>query len=71
VSAAVVAEGTRSLVGDGFALVNEAAQFLRVSRSKVYMLMDAGELPYARFGRNRRIPRRALMEYAERSLVAR
>ena len=48
---AAVGNGTQSLVGDGFATVNEAAQFLRVSRAKVYLMMDSGELTYAKFGR--------------------
>ena len=46
-----------------------AARFLGVSRSKVYAMMDAGELTYAKFGRSRRVPRRALLELAEKSLV--
>jgi excisionase family DNA binding protein len=54
---------------EGFVSVPEAARFLHLSRSKVYALMDARELAYAKFGRCRRIPRKALAEFAERSLV--
>jgi excisionase family DNA binding protein len=57
------------LIGDGFVTVPKAAEFLGVSRAKVYQVMDAGELPYAKFGRSRRIPRRALHEYAQSCLV--
>ena len=37
------------------ATVPEIAQYLNVSRSKVYGLMDAGQLPYIKLGRCRRI----------------
>jgi excisionase family DNA binding protein len=60
---------TATLVDEGFATVVEAAEFLRLSRAKVYLLMDARELSYAKFGKSRRVPRRALREYAERCLV--
>jgi excisionase family DNA binding protein len=50
--------------------VPEACQLLRLSRAKVYQLMEAGELTYARFGRSRRIPRRALAEYVARCMVS-
>jgi len=59
------------VIEDGFVKVPEAARFLKLSRAKVYMLMDAGELAYAKFGRSRRIPRRALLEYATSCLVSR
>ena len=42
--------------------VLEASQYLSLSRSKVYAMMDAGELVYASFGRARRIPMRAIRE---------
>jgi excisionase family DNA binding protein len=57
------------LVEDGFATVPEGAQLLRLSRAKLYQMMDAGELAYAKFGRSRRIPRRVLLDYAARCMV--
>jgi excisionase family DNA binding protein len=57
------------LARDGFATVAEAAAFLGLSRAKVYLLMDSGELAYAKFGKSRRIPWRALREYGNRCLV--
>jgi excisionase family DNA binding protein len=57
------------LTTDGFADVQEAAEFLSMSRSSIYKLMEAGHLKYAKFGKARRIPWRALREYAERCLV--
>jgi excisionase family DNA binding protein len=50
--------------------VEEARQFLRVSRSTMYELMDSGQVAYVRFGRNRRVPRRALITFATSGLVA-
>ena len=57
------------LVRDGFAEVAEAQAYLRLSRSTIYTLMDRGELPFARFGRTRRIPWRSLRDYAAARLV--
>jgi excisionase family DNA binding protein len=58
------------LVREGFAEVSEAQEYLKLSRSSVYGLMESGQLAYARFGRRRRIPWKALRDYAERNLVA-
>ena len=57
-----------ALVADGLLTVREAAAFLRISRSSLYVLMDRGELPFAKLGRSRRIPRRAVIELAAREL---
>jgi excisionase family DNA binding protein len=59
----------RGISDDGFVTVIEAADFLKVSRAKVYAMMDGQELVYAKFGKSRRIPRRALLELAEKSMV--
>ena len=56
------------LVADGLVTVQEAAQFLSISRSKLYELMDNGELKFAKLGRSRRIPRRALIDLAASGL---
>lgn len=65
--------GRDELVADGLMTVAEAANFLRISRSKLYSLMDQGQLAFVRLGQNghrasRRIPRRALIEFAARHL---
>ncbi len=52
------------LVADGLFTVAEAASFLRLSRSNLYVLMERGELAFVKLGRSRRIPRRALVELA-------
>ena len=59
-----------SIVADGLVNVSQAAQFLALSRSKVYRLMDAGQLRFVKIGTARRIPRSSLIELAEANLVA-
>jgi excisionase family DNA binding protein len=59
------------LVGDGLDRVDDACDFLGVSRAYLYRLMEAGELQYVKIGRTRRIPHRALVDLAARSLVQR
>jgi len=59
-----------SLVADGLDTVAFAAEFLKLSRAKVYQLMDSQALAYCKIGRSRRIPRRALLRYAEKCLAA-
>ena len=61
-------EGSAELVADGLLTVRECAEFLHLSRPKIYELMDAGELCYLKLGRSRRIPRRAVIELAAREL---
>jgi excisionase family DNA binding protein len=58
-----------SLADEGFATIREAMTYLSISRATLYALMDAGDLPYAKFRRCRRIPWQALREYATRNLV--
>jgi excisionase family DNA binding protein len=68
-AAAAAVENKVNLVGEGFVGVPEAARFLGLSRAKLYQLMDVGDLAYAKFGKSRRIPRKALVEFAARCLV--
>jgi excisionase family DNA binding protein len=35
--------------------VTEVAQHLSLSRSKIYQMMDRGELPYVKLGKSRRV----------------
>ena len=44
--------------------IREAVAFLRLGRSTLYGLMERGDLPYARIGARRLIPRRALINLA-------
>jgi excisionase family DNA binding protein len=55
----------------GLVRISDAAAFLAVSRSKLYSLMEDGQLRYVKLGRSRRIPREALNDLAERHMVSR
>ena len=57
------------LVSQGVVTVKQAATFLQISRATVYALMGQGELPFLKIGRARRIPHRALVEFAARGVV--
>jgi excisionase family DNA binding protein len=46
--------------------VEEAARILSLSRSTIYEMMDAGEIPSIRRGTARRIPVAALREWVAR-----
>jgi excisionase family DNA binding protein len=58
-----------ALVADGLMTILEAAAFLRVSRSTLYVFMDSGELASVKLGRRRLVPRRALVEFAARGVL--
>ena len=49
----------------------EAAEALRVSRSKLYELMNRGEIPWVRVGRVRRVPVEALRQLIRARVVDR
>jgi excisionase family DNA binding protein len=57
------------LVKEGMKTVEQAADFLGLGRSKLYALMETGELTYVKFGKARRIPQRALVDYAVQHLI--
>jgi excisionase family DNA binding protein len=58
------------IVADGLLNIEEAKAFLKVSRSTLYLLMDTNQLAYVKLGRSRRVPRRALIDFASGGLVA-
>ena len=63
-------EGSRAeLTAKGLCTVRRAAQFLAVSRGKIYLMMTSGELPSVKIGKCRRIPKAAILEIARKSLV--
>mgnify|MGYP001771049981 CR=1 FL=1 len=41
----------------------EAAQFLKISRATLYVLMERGQIPSVRIGRARRIPSEVLKKW--------
>jgi excisionase family DNA binding protein len=61
----------KKLLGSGFGTIDEVRDYLGLSRSMIYNLLEAGDLTYARFGRARRIPWSSVRDYAEKHLVVR
>ena len=59
------------MVQDGMVTLQEAQDFLRISRQTLWRLTKAGQLPYVRIGRTRRIPKQALVEFAAGRLIRR
>jgi excisionase family DNA binding protein len=51
----------------GFATVVQVAEYLNVSKSKVYSMMEAGELAFIKLGALRRIPWQAVHDLVRRS----
>src|SRR5262249_48066265 len=59
----------QTILADGLLTVTQSARLLNISKSKLYLMMDAGEIPYTKLGKSRRIPRKALASYVQRSMV--
>ena len=51
--------------------VSEAARFLSISRSSLYLLMDRGELDYVKLGRSRRVQVASLLALIAANQVGR
>jgi excisionase family DNA binding protein len=64
-----VADAAPPWRASGLASVREAEQFLCLSRSTLYGLMDKGDLRYVKIGKSRRIPWAALEEMVEKNTV--
>jgi excisionase family DNA binding protein len=62
-------EQAAELVADGLASIPEASKFLGISRSKLYEMMERGELRFCKLGRNRKIPWAEVRNLAARSLI--
>lgn len=60
-----------SVWADGALDTVAAREFLALSESELYKLMARGELPYARHGVKRLLPRRALVRWLEARPVVR
>ena len=50
--------------------VQETARALRLSRTKVYQLMDDGRLAYVKLDKSRRVPRTAVTRLIQQCTVA-
>jgi excisionase family DNA binding protein len=57
------------LLDEGLVSVADAAAFLSVSTRTVCRLMESGELVYAQIRGRRRIPKKALIEMAAKSMM--
>jgi excisionase family DNA binding protein len=55
----------------GLQTVQTVAKFLSLSRSKVYQLMERGELPYVQIGKSRRLRWSDVMQLVDERRVAR
>lgn len=56
------------LEGGGLLTVQRAAERLGVSRATLYVIMGAGHLQWVKIGRARRIPEKALQDFAWQNL---
>ncbi len=61
----------RFVPDDRLVTVPQAAERLALSRSKVYLMMDRGDLPYVVIGRSRRIAMADLADFIARHRVGR
>ena len=50
--------------------VGDVARHLAISRSKIYSTMDAGQLPYIKLGKSRRIRWSDVCELIERNRIS-
>jgi excisionase family DNA binding protein len=65
----MIAKDETQLTADGFATLEQAGKFLAVSRAKLYVLMNAGAIKFAKIGRCRRLPWAELRRFAAQCLV--
>jgi excisionase family DNA binding protein len=64
-------EACGDLDSNRLCMVGEVARFLCLSRSKIYAMMDAGELPYVKLGKSRRVRWSDVLKLVEQNIVAR
>jgi excisionase family DNA binding protein len=64
----IMKSAAETLVEEGMMSVGEAMEFLSISRSHLYELMNKREIPWAKIGRSRRIPRSFLVSFVAASL---
>lgn len=60
-----------TILDAGVLTVIEAAAILKISRSQMYDMIRRGEILSFRFGTCRRIPKKALVEYAMKCVEGR
>jgi excisionase family DNA binding protein len=57
-------------MNDTIYTIPEVARYLKLSRSKVYLLVTQGQIPYVRIGRNVRIRETDLKMWIEENAVS-
>jgi len=57
------------LISDGTLTITEAQRFSGLGRTFLYSLMERGELRFAKVGKRRLIPKKALLELLRTGLV--
>jgi excisionase family DNA binding protein len=67
-TATTTAPSAAELCADGLLSTRDAARFMGISRSAVYLLLSTHDLPSVRIGRRRLIPKRACVELAALAL---
>lgn len=63
------ANANAELVADGLMTMAEVCRFLAVGKTTAYEMVGDGRLPSVRIGTSRRVPRRAVVEFASARLV--
>ncbi len=61
-------ESKQGIMADGLMTIPEVAEFARVTRQTVYNWLNQKGLQSFKIGRNRRIPRRALLDFLGKHL---
>ena len=54
---------------DGLLTIEEACKFARISRSRLYELMQGGQLVFLKLGKSRRVPKASLINFLQEYLV--
>ncbi len=57
------------LVEEGLLTIAEAEKFTGLKKSTLYKLMERGDIPYAKIGSARRIPKVGLAHYLQKCLI--
>jgi excisionase family DNA binding protein len=61
---------TATPIRPAFLTVEEAADYIRLGRSKTYELITAGEFPHVKIGRATRVPFVGLKDWVDRQVEA-
>lgn len=56
--------------GAGLQPVRAVAEYLSLSRSKVYQLMEQGQLPYVKLGKSRRVQWSEVLKLVEQNTIS-